>query len=100
MGHIGFRYQGYTRCDQIQDVTEEFDDLMGLVQMYTACPRLCPEIGNRVQPNNVCTVSHIQKQDLNDFHQNVRICKIEIDLIFRKGGPDEYGAVDGLKFRE
>ncbi len=54
---------------------------MGLVQMHTAGSRFSPQIGNCIQANNICPMTYIHEQNLDNTHQDIRVSIVEIYLI-------------------
>ena len=61
MRNVGFRDQADTCGYGLQDVAEQFDDLVRLGQMNAGCTGRLPEIGNGVEPYDSCALFDVEK---------------------------------------
>ena len=96
MGDVGLGHQRHPRRHRVEHVTKELDDLVRLGQVDRLGARLGPEVGDRVETDDVRSPSDVEEQRLEDRQQHPRVAEVEVDLVGRECRPDVLGPVDGL----
>ncbi len=57
MRDVGLGQQQHVRGERLNEVAQQLDHLVRLRQVDAGGPRLLPEIGDRVQPDDACACS-------------------------------------------
>ena len=86
--YIGFSNHNDFRRYVIHNVTQKFYRGMGLTQMQTVSTQLFPKKRHRIQANKTRALLYVKKIDFYKLEQNIRVGKIEINLILRECRPD------------
>ena len=59
---------------------------MSLLQVCTGGSHFLPEIGGRIQSDDVCSSSYIKQQNLQNPQEHIDVSVVEINLVRAEGG--------------
>ena len=96
VGDVCFGDEDDVGGDDVEDVAQEFDDLVGLGEVDAGGADLFPEIGDGVESDDPDAAVDVVEEDVKKFEEDIGIGEVEVNLVFAEGGPDVAGAVAGL----
>ena len=59
-----------------------------MLKMNTGGTDRFPQVGDRIQPDHACAVTHISQKNINELQQHLRIGKIQVNLVLAECCPD------------
>src|SRR5512138_1744218 len=81
MRKISLRNEQDMRRYHVKNRTEELDQGMRLGQMNARRSNFLPQVGSRIQSDELRAVIDIEQEGIDDLQKHVRVLEIQIDLV-------------------
>ncbi len=75
---------------------QQFDDLVGLLQMNAICTGFFPQEWHCIHAKNGHPVIQILADDAHKLHQHIGVFEIQVYLIGAESAPDMTSAIGGF----
>jgi hypothetical protein len=84
----------------LEDVPEEFDDLVSFREVHATGVRLFPYIPDGIETNNLHSLRKVKKQDIDHVQKYLGVPVVQVNLVRTEGCPDILFAPSRLEFRK
>src|SRR5262249_31295416 len=88
VGDVGLGDQHHLRRHLVEQRAPELDDAVCLWKMNAGRVDLLPEIGDRVKPYESSTPRDVEKQDIDQRKQHLRLVEVQVHLVSAECRPD------------